>query len=87
MAQPLRYGLTAPGALLGGGIPEYNIYRASDGWIAVAALEPHFKQRLESILKIATRAEYQALFAAQSCTHWQEWGEKMDVPIETVRDK
>ena len=40
MAEPLRYGTTTPGALLGGGVPEYNIYRTSDGWVAVAALEP-----------------------------------------------
>src|SRR5450631_3464 len=28
-AEPLRYGCTIPGASLGGGIPEYNIYRTS----------------------------------------------------------
>lgn len=43
LAEPLRYGCTAAGALLGGGIPEYNIYKTVDGWVAVAALEPHFK--------------------------------------------
>ena len=84
MAQPLRYGVTAPGAILGGALPEYNLYRSSDGWIAVAALEPHFKQRLESILKISTREEYSAAFVLRSSAEWQAWGEKMDVPLETV---
>ena len=86
MAEPLRYGTTTPGALLGGAIPEYNIYRTADGWVAVAALEPHFKQRLESLLKIATPEEYRSAFAGQSSSYWQEWGQQRDIPIETVRD-
>jgi len=85
LAEPLRYGCTAPGANLGGGIPEYNIYQSADGWVAVAALEPHFKKRLEDALKISTFEEYRAAFVLQSSVYWQEWGEKMDVPIETVR--
>jgi len=84
-AEPLQYGSTIPGASLGGGIPEYNIYKASDGWVAVAALEPHFKQRLEESLKIATPEEYQSAFAGQSAAYWQAWGQKTDIPIETVR--
>ncbi len=85
IAEPLRYGVTSPEAILGGAIPEYNIYRTSDGWLAVAALEPHFKQRLESLLKISTKEEYTDTFAGQSCAYWQEWGEKMDVPLEIIK--
>jgi len=87
LAEPLRYGCTAAGALLGGGIPEYNIYKTVDGWVAVAALEPHFKKRLEDALAISTPDEYRAAFAGQSSAHWQEWGKQQDVPIETVRDR
>lgn len=86
-AEPLRYGTTIPGASLGGGIPEYNIYKTSDGWVAVAALEPHFKRRLEDTLKVATAEEYRAAFALQSSSYWQAWGQQMDVPIETVQDR
>lgn len=85
LAEPLRYGCTAPGALLGGGIPEYNVYESADGWVAVAALEPHFKKRLEAALRITTADEYRAAFAGQSSSYWQEWGKEQDVPIETVR--
>jgi crotonobetainyl-CoA:carnitine CoA-transferase CaiB-like acyl-CoA transferase len=85
LAEPLRYGCTAPGANLGGGIPEYNIYQSADGWVAVAALEPHFKKRLEDALEVSSLEEYRAAFELQSSAYWQEWGQKMDVPIETVR--
>lgn len=85
LAEPLRYGSTSPGALLGGGIPEYNIYKSADGWVAVAALEPHFKERLESALNIASPAEYQDAFVQQSSAYWQEWGHHHDIPLETVR--
>jgi len=84
MAEPLRYGITAPGALLGGNIPEYNIYRTNDGWIAVAALEPHFKRRLEEALSVSNREEYQAAFLQRSSADWQQWGESLDLPIETL---
>jgi len=81
MAEPLRYGSTAPGALLGGGIPEYNLYQASDGWVALAALEPHFKHRLEEALNVSTREDYRAAFADRSAREWQEWGQEQDIPI------
>ena len=81
MAEPLRFGSTAPGALLGGGIPEYNLYRASEGWVAVAALEPHFRERVEQALGIGTCKEYQAAFATRSAAEWQAWGQQLDIPI------
>jgi crotonobetainyl-CoA:carnitine CoA-transferase CaiB-like acyl-CoA transferase len=85
LAEPLRHGCTAPGAILGGGIPEYNLYQTSDGWVAVAALEPHFKQRLEKALDITSAEEYRTVFAGQCSAYWQQWGQEQDLPIETVR--
>lgn len=87
MAEPLRYGSTAPGALLGGGIPEYNLYEARDGWVALAALEPHFKSRLEEALRVSTREEYRAAFADRSAREWQEWGREQDIPIIVAEEK
>ncbi|MDR3580117.1 MAG: CoA transferase [Oryzomonas sp.] len=84
-AEPLQFGCTLPGASLGGGIPEYNIYKTMDGWVAVAALETHFKNRLEDALHVGTPEEYRDAFAGQSSAYWQEWGKQLDVPIETVR--
>jgi len=85
MAEPLRYATTLPGAVLGGGRPEYNLYPAKDGWVAVAALEPHFKQRLETSLQICSDADYRRAFADRSAADWQAWGEAQDVPIVAVR--
>ncbi len=84
MAEPLRYGTTAPGALLGGGIPEYNLYQASDGWVAVAALEPHFKKRTEEALGVSTIQQYRSAFATKSAAEWQTWGERLDIPIVAI---
>jgi len=84
MALPLTYGCTADGAILGGGIPEYNIYQAASGWIAVAALEPHFKQRLESSLGITTFEEYCQAFLQKSAAAWQEWAQELDIPIVAI---
>lgn len=85
MAEPLRYGVTTPGANLGGGIPEYNLYATTDGWVAVAALEPHFKARLETALGVQSSEEYRQVFATRSAEEWQEWGQQLDVPIAVVR--
>ena len=46
LALPLSWGLTAPGAAVGGGHAGYQIYCCKDGRVAVAALEPHFAARL-----------------------------------------
>ncbi|MEO8428362.1 MAG: CoA transferase [Verrucomicrobiota bacterium] len=87
-ADPLRHGLTAPGALLGGGLPGYNIYRAQQGWIALAALEPHFWQRLRQILELetGTREELEKRFFLRSADDWEKWGAVHDIPIAAVRE-
>lgn len=85
MAEPLRHGTTAPGALLGGGVPEYNIYRAKESWVAVAALEHHFKARLEETLGVKSREEYQSAFLSESAEHWEAWGKEQYIPIVAIK--
>lgn len=85
MAEPLKYGTTVAGAVLGGGVPEYNIYQTGDGWIAVAALEPHFKQRLENLLGVSTNDQYRRVFLTRTATAWKDWGDQQDLPIAIVR--
>ena len=46
LALPRTWGVTAPGAAVGGGHAGYCIYPCKDGRVAVAALEPHFAKSL-----------------------------------------
>lgn len=52
LAAPLRWGLTAPGGLLGGAHALYQVLPCRDGRVALAALEPHFAQRLAELLSL-----------------------------------
>ena len=46
LALPRSWGLTKPGAAVGGGHAGYRVYSCRDGRVAVAALEPHFAKSL-----------------------------------------
>jgi crotonobetainyl-CoA:carnitine CoA-transferase CaiB-like acyl-CoA transferase len=87
LAEPLHEGLTAPGAILGGGLAGYNLYAAREGWIAVAALEPHFARRLADALGLAglDAGALRERFAADSAESWQRWARDQDLPIVAVR--
>lgn len=87
LAEPLKAGLTSAGGLLGGGYPMYGFYRASDGWIAIAALEPHFAERLlsELGLKNADRAELERVFLQRGAADWERWAAERDLPLVAVR--
>ena len=87
LAAPVRAGLTSPGGLLGGGYPLYGFYQASDGWVAIAALEPHFARRLLSELKLAQadRAELERIFLQRSAAAWESWAAERDLPLVAVR--
>jgi crotonobetainyl-CoA:carnitine CoA-transferase CaiB-like acyl-CoA transferase len=87
LAAPAAAGLTSPGGLLGGGYPLYGFYQASDGWIAIAALEPHFAQKLLAELKLekADRAELEKIFLGRSAAEWESWAAERDLPLMAVR--
>ncbi len=87
LAAPLRAGLTSPGGWLAGGHPLYGFYRASDGWIAIAALEPHFAERLllELNLTQADRAELERIFLQRSAAAWDAWAAERGLPLVAVR--
>ena len=85
---PLRHGLTVRGGLLGGGSPRYNLYRAKDGWIALAALEPHFWARLKRELRLKTGSKRELLsaFRKRSADAWARWAEARDIPLAPLRN-
>ena len=87
-AEPLRYGITKPGAELGGGLPGYNLYQTREGWIAVAALETHFLENLllELGLEEATREDLEEAFSHKTAEEWEQWAQERDLPLAVLRD-
>jgi alpha-methylacyl-CoA racemase len=86
-AQPASRGVTSENALLGGGLACYNVYPAREGWVAVAALEPHFRERLQQHMGVDVSNRNVLAFAFQERTaeEWQAWGEKLDLPIVALK--
>ncbi|MCX7693883.1 CoA transferase [Tepidimonas taiwanensis] len=95
LALPRTWGLTAPGALLGGAHAGYRVYACADGRVAVAALEPHFARRLgevtglgaltpEACLQPATAAALAAWFATRSRATLDALARTHDLPWVTL---
>ena len=85
-AAPLRHGLTAADGFLGGGFAGYGLYQAQEGWIAVAALEPHFWRRLTEELEASNAQDLARVFLTQTAQYWEAWGAARDVPLAAVQD-
>ncbi|MEO6019622.1 MAG: CoA transferase [Knoellia sp.] len=85
MSRPVVHGLTVPGGLLGGGIPVYHVYAASQGHVALAALEPHFTTKLLTALEInpdeLSRERLAEVFAQRTAAEWQTWADERDIPL------
>ncbi|HEY2169712.1 MAG TPA: CoA transferase [Candidatus Angelobacter sp.] len=88
LAAPLKAGLTSSDGILGGAYPLYGFYRANDGWIAIAALEPHFAERLlsELGLKKADRTALERIFLQRKAASWEKWAAELDLPLVAVRE-
>lgn len=88
MSRPLAHGLTAPGALLGGGLPVYGIYATADHPIALAALEPHFTAQLLDALRLVpedlTRERLAQVFAERTAAEWSTWAAEHDIPLTAI---
>jgi alpha-methylacyl-CoA racemase len=87
-AEPLRRGIAAPGGTLGGGFPGYGLYRAREGYVALAALEPHFWERLLQELGVGgdDRQDLERIFETETAGQWEEWATARDLPLAAVRD-
>jgi alpha-methylacyl-CoA racemase len=84
---PLKYGMTKPGEVVGGGFAGYNIYSCSEGHIAIAALEPHFFARLQELLNVqyATVTMLAEIFLTRTASEWELWAQRHDVPVSRLR--
>lgn len=83
---PISYGLTCSDGLLGGGYPGYNLYQTAKGWIAVAALEPHFWNKLLKELGLVNISyeELQNIFLTRTAIEWEYWASVNDIPIHAL---
>jgi alpha-methylacyl-CoA racemase len=87
LSAPIAAGLTARGKLLGGGSPFYGLYQAKDGWIALAALEPRFAEKLLQEFKLppgADHEEFARIFRQRNALAWEEWASERDIPVVAV---
>ncbi|MCG7429086.1 CoA transferase [Dermacoccus nishinomiyaensis] len=77
--------MTTPDGPLGGSLPQYALYRASDSWVAVAALEGHFWARLRHALDLPegpdAASALSAALATRTASEWEEWARERDIPI------
>ncbi len=85
-AATVRYDITTPGGVLGGGLPNYRIYQTAKGYLACGALEMHFAQRLMAGLGLESPEDslFQAKFLERTAVEWEAWGIEHDVPLAAI---
>lgn len=92
LAQPRRWGLTAPRGAVGGAHAGYRVYACKDGRVAVAALEPHFAQALcaaagvktSDMLAPVTRKALESWFGRQTRRTLDALAQRLDLPLHTL---
>jgi alpha-methylacyl-CoA racemase len=92
---PRTWGLTKPGAAVGGGHAGYKVYACKDGRVAVAALEPHFAASLcalagvlvegmQTLLAPQTHETIAAWMATKTRMQLDELALTHDIPLHTL---
>jgi len=92
---PRAWGLTKPGAAVGGGHAGYRVYPCKDGRVAVAALEPHFAASLcaaagveasdmKAMFAPATHQAIAAFVLTQTRQQLDTLGAEQDIPLHTL---
>lgn len=95
LALPWHWGLTQPTGDVGGAHAGYRIYPCADGIVAVAALEPHFAQRLceaadlpfghpADMRKPEIHQGVARFLAARSCTELMQLAQDRDIPLHAL---
>ena len=96
LALPRTWGLTKPGAPVGGGHAGYQVYACKDGRVAVAALEPHFAARLcaavgitptghNTMLAPATQQTIAAWLLGKTRKQLDRLALEKDIPLHTLQ--
>ncbi|MDP2817016.1 MAG: CoA transferase [Polaromonas sp.] len=92
---PRAWGLTKPGAAVGGGHAGYRVYPCKNGRVAVAALEPHFAASLCAAAGVAmkdmatmfapsTHEAVAAFFLSHTCGQLDKLAVDEDIPMHTL---
>jgi alpha-methylacyl-CoA racemase len=95
LALPRSWGLTRPGAAVGGGHAGYAVYSCKDGRVAVAALETHFAARLCAAVGLeassakamsagATRQAIAAWLKGKTRKSLDKLAAENDIPLHTL---
>jgi len=95
LALPRHWGLTVPGAAVGGGHAGYRVYPCKDGRVAVAALEPHFAKSLclaaglsdagtAAMMNPATHAAIARYLLSQTRKALDKLALEKDIPLHTL---
>ncbi len=93
---PRAWGLTTPGAAVGGGHAGYRVYACKDGRVALAALEPHFaaalcsaaglaESSIASLFKPAAHTAIQAFLAGKTRRQLDALAVARDIPLHTLK--
>lgn len=86
-AEPLRRRMLTQGGPLGGESAYYRIYDTRHGQVALAAVEHHFRERIDVLLDLGDPAVSLAdVFATRTASEWADWAERHDLPLVAVRD-
>jgi alpha-methylacyl-CoA racemase len=92
---PRTWGLTKPGAAVGGGHAGYKVYACKDGRVAVAALEPHFAaslcalagvkvESMKTMFSPQTHEVVAVWIASKTCKQLDTLAEQHDIPLHTL---
>ncbi|MEY4537091.1 MAG: hypothetical protein RL171_1242 [Pseudomonadota bacterium] len=92
---PRTWGLTKPGAAVGGGHAGYKVYACKDGRVAVAALEPHFAaslcalagvnmESMKTMFSPKTHESVSAWIASKTRKQLDVLAAQHDIPLHTL---
>jgi crotonobetainyl-CoA:carnitine CoA-transferase CaiB-like acyl-CoA transferase len=97
LALPRQWKMTTPDGPVGGAHAGYKLYPCKDGRVAVAALEPHFAQRLceaaglsishpvRDLFKPATAKAIAGFLATQTVDQLNALAQARDIPMLAMR--
>jgi alpha-methylacyl-CoA racemase len=88
-AIPYDLGLTPKDGVLGGGLSQYRIYQAQNGWVAFAAIEPHFLEKFKTLNQLSECDEetLSSVFLKKPSREWEEWAKANDLPLAEVKTR